>query len=72
MSDTRPVLVGSYPSRVDAELARAVLAANEIPALVSSDDAGGVAPWINLGVRLFVNEDDAEAALRLLADRRDA
>jgi hypothetical protein len=62
------VPVKSYPSRVEAELAKAVLEANDIPAMISADDVSGLQPLISPGVRVLVNAEDAPLALRLLAE----
>lgn len=62
------VSVKSYYFRVDAELAKAVLEANDIPAMISADDASGLQPWISQGVRVLVNAEDAPLAGRLLAE----
>jgi len=58
----------SYPSRTEAELARAILTANGIHAIISSDDAGGMQPWFqqSLGVRLLVEHEHAIRAAWLL------
>ena len=68
MSDAGTVAVKSYPSRVEAELGKAVLEANGIPAMISADDVSGLQPWIARGVRVLVNAEDAPMALQLLAD----
>jgi hypothetical protein len=51
--------VGIYPTRSDAELAQAVLAAAGIRSEVVADDAG----------RLLVDETDAEDATAVLSER---
>lgn len=64
------VEVGVYPSRNDAELAQATLAAAGIPSVLSADDAGGAYPFdLSGGARLFVGEADAEAATALLSGK---
>jgi Putative prokaryotic signal transducing protein len=64
------VEVGAYPTRSDAELAQAELAAAGIPSVVSADDAGGAYPFVLAGAaRLLVDESDAEDAAAVLADR---
>jgi hypothetical protein len=60
-----------FASRADAELARAVLEANGIPAYVSGDDAGGLHPEIPYGIggtAVVVPEDRYADAIALLDD----
>jgi hypothetical protein len=62
------IAVGTYPTRADAELAQAALEAEEIQAVVASDDAGGAYPFdLSGGVRLLVTEADAARAAAILA-----
>jgi putative signal transducing protein len=62
------VVLKTYTSRAEAELAQGILQANGIEALVSSDDAGGMQPWLQqaLGVRLLVHHEDALRAAWVL------
>jgi hypothetical protein len=61
------ILIGTYPTRSDAEIARTALDAAGIRSVVESDDAGGAYPFSFAGgVRLLVNEGDAEAAAAVL------
>ena len=67
------VQVATYRTRSDAELAQTVLAAAGIPSFVTSDDAGGAYPFdLTGGVRLLVDEADAEDAAALLSERAHA
>jgi hypothetical protein len=69
-----PVVIRSYPSELEAQLAQAVLDAHGIPSMLLRDDAGGMQPTLTLlsGVRLLVRHDDALEALRILdADADD-
>jgi hypothetical protein len=60
--------VGSYPSRSEAELAKAALAAAGIPSVISADDAGGAYPFdLTGGARVLVDEADADDAAGVLA-----
>ena len=70
MSNDRVVSVKAYSSRVDADLAKAVLDANGIRAFVAGDDAGGMEPWLGPAqhIQVLVNEQDASLARQLLAD----
>lgn len=62
------VEVGAYPTRSEAELAQATLAAAGIPSRLISDDAGGAYPFdLSGGARLLVDEADAEDAVAALA-----
>jgi hypothetical protein len=73
----RMIEVGTYPTRSDAELAQAVLAAAGIPSRLEADDAGGAYPFdLTGGARLFVDEADLEGATAVLceppqADRKE-
>jgi hypothetical protein len=59
--------VGAYPSRGDAELAQAALAAAGISSVLASDDAGGAYPFdLSGGARLLVDEADVEDAAAVL------
>jgi hypothetical protein len=60
--------VGAFPTRQDAEIAQAALAASGIVSVVDSDDAGGAYPFgLSGGARLLVEEGDAEVASAILA-----
>ena len=61
------VVVGTYNTRSDAELAQATLAAAGIPSVISADDAGGAYPFdLTGGARLLVDDADAEDAAAVL------
>jgi hypothetical protein len=62
------VQAGAYPTRSDAELAQAALAAAGIPSVIAADDAGGAYPFDLTGAaRLLVDEADAEDAAAVLS-----
>lgn len=64
-------IVKTYSSRAEAEVAKALLDANKIPAEVSADDAGGMFPRIQFsatGVALLVSSKDLKKAEELLKD----
>jgi hypothetical protein len=62
------IAVGTYPTRTDAELARATLEAEGIASEITSDDAGGAYPFdLSGGARLLVADADAERAAAILA-----
>jgi len=62
------VVVRRFMTEVEAELARAILAANGIDAALLRDDAGGMLPAMSLmsEIRLVVAPEDAEAAREVL------
>ena len=63
------ILVGTYASRSDAELAQSALAAAGISSVIAADDAGGAYPFdLGGGARLLVEDADAEDATAVLAD----
>ena len=67
------VEIGIYPTRTDAELAQAALAAAGIPSLLESDDAGGAYPFdLSGGARLLVDEANAEDATTVLTVQPNA
>jgi hypothetical protein len=66
------IILRTFANELEAELARTVLEANGIPALVLRNDAGGMYPSLTFvhGVRLAVHRDDAREAIEIL-DRGD-
>ena len=62
------VVVRRFMSEAEADLARAILAANGIEANLLRDDAGGMLPAMSLlsEIRLVVAPDDAAAAREVL------
>ena len=62
------VVIRQYLNEMEALVARTVLEAHEIPAVVLRDDAGGMLPVMHIlyPVRLAVRERDAGEALRIL------
>jgi hypothetical protein len=68
------VVVASPPSTFEAQLIVGMLESNGIAAAISSDDAGGQEPELQLtqGVRVLVAADDAAQARQLLADADSA
>ena len=63
-----PVTVRTYQVDHEAELARAILEAHGIEALVLRDDAGGMLPMLqpHFRTRLVVRGEDAEEAREIL------
>jgi hypothetical protein len=68
MSDVALVVVGTYYTEIDADLAQTVLEAEGIDSMIRADDCGGVSPqlWMH-GVALLVRSEDGERAARILA-----
>ncbi len=69
------VVVGTFNTRPEADLARSALEAAGIDAVVAADDAGGVQPglWEGQGVAVLVDrEDEQEAREVLTADATPA
>ena len=64
-----PVRIGTYPNRLEAEMAQGLLRTAGIAAWLVADDAGGAYPFqlSGGGVQLMVDEADAEAAKREIA-----
>ena len=69
MSET--ICVRTFPDRIAAEAAEAILRGAGIEAFIRSDDAGGAAPHIGYttgGARLMVRSDDVERAKQVLEE----
>ncbi|HEX6210929.1 MAG TPA: DUF2007 domain-containing protein [Methylomirabilota bacterium] len=64
-----PIVVRTFLTSVDADIARTALEAAGIPSMVRSDDCGGLRPhlWMG-GVALLVPASEAESARALLDD----
>lgn len=62
------VVIRDFVNEMEALVARSVLEAHNIPAVVLRDDAGGMLPAMHLvyPVRLAVRVGDATHALRIL------
>jgi len=59
--------VQSYPSRIEADIAKGLLRSNGIEATVVADDVGGLYPvTLSDGVRLNVDQQDAVKAKKIL------
>ena len=73
VDDTQLVVVGTFPNKIEAELARGALQAADIASVVSADDAGGLRPslWLG-GVRLLVRSEDARQAQEILGSLKQA
>ena len=62
----RLTYVKIFASRTEAEIAKSALAANNIDAYIEADDAGGMYPPLNDGIRLYVNKRDEKNAKKVL------
>lgn len=63
------VLVHTYGSRPDAELAKGALEAAGIDAMIQADTVGAMrdhVAWSGMGFRILVREEDATAAREVL------
>jgi hypothetical protein len=62
------VVIRRFMNEPDAELARAVLQANGVEAVILRDDAGGMLPSMPLisAIRLAVRAEDADTAVEIL------
>lgn len=68
-SDPDLVVVQTFNSRPEADVAKSALDAAHIDAMVLADDAGGVQPglWEGRGVAVVVNREDESAAREVLS-----
>lgn len=65
---TKLVVAKTFNTRQEAEVAKSFLEANEIKALITADDAGGMYPFqlSSTGVKLLVSEKELKKAQKLL------
>jgi hypothetical protein len=69
MRDAKLVVVRSYGSRPEADLAKGLLEDAGIQAMLQADTAGGMREhiaWSGAGFRILVREEDATVALDVL------
>ena len=68
MDHPQLVVVRTYPTHVDADLARTALEAAGIESMVESDDQGGQSPGLAFtrGIALLVRSDDVKDAEEIL------
>ena len=69
MTHSDLVVVSTFPSIADAEIAKGVLDAADIDSMVRADNAGGMYPAIGVA-QLLVRSDDLEKAQAALQPRR--
>jgi hypothetical protein len=62
-------VVRTFLNKMEADLARGLLASEEIDAIVQADDCDGMRPslWLS-GVRLLVRDEDAARADKTLTE----
>jgi len=69
------VIVKTFGSRPEADIAKGALASAGIDAMIQADTVGGMREhlaWSGTGFRLLVREDDARAALEILTPANEA
>jgi hypothetical protein len=69
MSDTDLIVVHSFFSQAEADMAKSALDAAGIEAMVQADSGGGMRPalaWSGVGFRVLVRAEDAQAAREVL------
>lgn len=66
--DRKLVLIKIFSNEMSARIAQSFLKASGIEVVVLKDDEGGMAPSLQstMGVRLLVDQEHAEEALKLL------
>ena len=65
MKASELVVVSTFPSVADAEIAKGILDAEEIESLIRSDNAGGMYPALDAAT-LLVRSEDLTAAMEAL------
>ena len=69
MDEANLIIVGSFGSEPEAEIAKSALEAAGIDAMIQADTAGGMRPhiaWSGSGFKILVREEDATAAREIL------
>jgi Putative prokaryotic signal transducing protein len=69
MHDAELVIVHSFGSRSEADIAKSALEAAGIDSIIQADTGGGMRPhlaWAGDGFQILVREDDAAAARDVL------
>jgi hypothetical protein len=68
MADSELAVAGTFPNRVEAELAQGALAAAGVESVISADDVGGqyASVWAT-SVRLLVRIEDRVRAKEILS-----
>ena len=68
MKATELIVLATFPSITDAQIAKGILDALEIESTIRSDNAGGMYPALDAAA-LLVRADDAERAREALGGR---
>jgi putative signal transducing protein len=64
--------VATFPKRTEAVVDQGLLASAGIDAWIAADDAGGAFPFsLSGGAQVLVEENDLEAAAKILAGKTD-
>lgn len=69
MDEANLIIVGSFGSEPEAEIAKSALEAAGIGAMIQADTAGRMRPhiaWSGSGFKILVREEDATAAREVL------
>ena len=68
MTDNALIIVHSFASRPEADMAKSALDAADIDSFVRSDDGGGMETglWSSNGVKVLVRAEDFQAAREIL------
>jgi hypothetical protein len=70
VNDTELQVVGTFTSRIEADIAQGALRTAGITAMLSADDAGGERPDLaRRGIRILVRQEDASEAEAILKSR---
>jgi hypothetical protein len=75
MRQSNPVVVQSFGTRAEADIALGILESSGIEAMIQADTAGGMRQhlaWSGLGFRVLVREEDAAMARDVLKPPSDA
>ncbi len=74
MQHTKLVVVQSYGSRIEADLAKSALEDAGIEAMIQADTAGGMREhlaWSGAGFKILVREEDATVARDVLTPQAE-
>jgi putative signal transducing protein len=69
MADAELVVVHSFGTRPEADIAKSALDAAGIDSMIQADSGGGMRPhlaWAGVGFQILVREDDLVAAREVL------
>ncbi|HVH89463.1 MAG TPA: DUF2007 domain-containing protein [Terriglobales bacterium] len=74
MGDSDLVVIHSFGSQPEADLAKAALEAADIDAIIQADSVGGMRPhiaWGSSGFKILVRQEDAVDAREVLEPSED-